>query len=87
MAQADDTTKLASALSVTSALATGGGYSVVGTGYPSSEAVTINSITMGSTVGASTGANTISLSVSQARATAPIVGTYTLTLTYTATAN
>ena len=79
--------KLAAPLKVTAVLADGTGATVTNTGNPTDAAVTTTPTTVGGTDASSTGTNVITLSVSQARQTAGVAGTYSLTLTFTATAN
>ena len=82
--------KLAAPLLVTAVLEKGTGADVTSGGTLTDVVVTTSEQTVGSTsepAPTADGKNDITLSVSQARQTAGVAGTYSLTLTFTATAN
>ena len=84
----NSSTKLAAPLKVTSTLEKGTGADVTSGGTLTDVVVTREQQTVGGTNESSTGTNNITLSVSQARQTTGAAGaTYSLILTFTATAN
>jgi hypothetical protein len=79
--------QLANALKVTASLNTGAGAEVTQTSITDA-AVKDDPVTpLGSTTTGSTGANTITLSVAQPKQITGTAGSYSITLTFTATAN